>query len=80
VPFTLLPVSVVLLALQDTEAFPSLHVHDHGPVPDTDDAIPTEQRLSCGLTINDSPFEEPQLNVVSTAGGSDTGDCDLVVD
>ena len=42
-------------------------LHDHGPVPATDDDTPAEQRLADGADDTATPFAEPQVPL--TGGG-----------
>jgi hypothetical protein len=43
-----------------TAPLPPLHVHDHGPVPETADGLPPLQRPEDGAEENVPPFDEPQ--------------------
>ena len=36
-------------------------LHDHGPLPLTDDAVPALQRLAVGAVLSLPPFEEPHV-------------------
>ena len=36
------------------------HVQLHGPVPDTEDAVPVVQRLVVGAEVKDPPCDDPQ--------------------
>ena len=49
-------------ALQDAVVplFEPAHDHVHGPFPETDEAVPTLQRLVVGAEERDVPFDEPQ--------------------
>ena len=37
----------------------SAHIHDHGPVPPTADAVPALQRSVVGAELTATPLEEP---------------------
>ena len=45
---------------------PQFHVH--GPEPDTDDAVPAEQRLAEGLDDAVMPFADPHTPLAGAAG------------
>ena len=44
-------------------------VHDHGPLPETVDAVPVVQSPAVGLTVRLSPFDVPQTPPVGVAVG-----------
>ena len=46
--------------------FVPTQVHDHGPVPVTADALPTEHRLLVGMDESEAPFELPQVPLTVT--------------
>jgi hypothetical protein len=62
--------AIVLLALHEAVAppFVPLHVHDHGPVPESTEALPAEQRLEDGAEEKELPFDEPQTPAVADGG------------
>ena len=55
--------TTVLFAEQPTVVPPLLppHVHVQGPVPDTDDAVPAEQRLVLGAVVTVVRLADPQV-------------------
>jgi hypothetical protein len=53
-----------------------LHVHVHGQLPVTDDAVPTEQRFEVGFVLTVVPFALPQIP--SQIGGKVAVICTLV--
>src|SRR5271166_397215 len=48
-------------------------VHNHGPVPETEDAVPVVQSPAVGLTVKLSPFDAPQTPLVGVAVGVGVG-------
>ena len=50
--------------------FDPIQLHDHGPEPETEEAVPLEQRLFEGAELRVVPLEEPQAPL--TAVGAAT--------
>ena len=44
------------------------HIHDHGPVPPTADAVPALQRPVVGAELTATPFEEPHAPFTGAIG------------
>src|SRR5271165_4983434 len=47
--------------------FEPAHVHIHGPVPVTTDAVPALQRLVVGALVRSIPFTEPHAPLTAVA-------------
>ena len=50
-----------------------VQVHDHGPVPVTDEAVPVVQSPVVGLDVKLAPFDGPQTPLVGVAVGVGVG-------
>src|SRR5271169_806754 len=47
------------------------HVHAHGPLPPTVDAVPALQRLLVGALLRSAPFEEPHAPLTADDEGAE---------